>query len=156
MRKGHRWLAAATLEVHNRPLRPIRARIEKIFGTWKRSYRFRAMRWLGLAKAKCQVHLAAIAYSIKRFWLLQTARMDRAWAISRRMSLISRPPAGKVLACAAIASLTSDFGPLGSQIGVPFSGEAQTRASEQKTHHRAQVSKHFGTIGADQLFVPTA
>src|ERR1700732_4277559 len=41
LRKGHRWLAAATLEAHNRPLRPIRARIEKIFCTWKRSYHFR-------------------------------------------------------------------------------------------------------------------
>jgi transposase, IS5 family len=53
MRKGHRWLPAKALEAHNRPLRPIRARIEKIFGTWKRSYHFRAMRWIGLAKAKC-------------------------------------------------------------------------------------------------------
>jgi IS5 family transposase len=43
MRKGHRWLPAANLEAHNRPLRPIRARIEKIFGTWKRSYRFHHM-----------------------------------------------------------------------------------------------------------------
>lgn len=73
MRKGHRWLAAATLEAHNRPLRPIRARIEKIFGTWKRSYRLRAMRWMGLAKAKLQVHLAAVAYNIKRFWRLKAA-----------------------------------------------------------------------------------
>jgi IS5 family transposase len=38
MRKGHRWLPAARLEAHNRPLRPVRARIEKIFGTWKRSW----------------------------------------------------------------------------------------------------------------------
>jgi transposase, IS5 family len=73
MRKGHRWLPAANLEAHNRPLRPIRARIEKIFGTWKRSYRFHHMRWLGLAKAKLQVHLAAIAYNVKRSWRLQTA-----------------------------------------------------------------------------------
>jgi IS5 family transposase len=73
MRKGHRWLAAATREADNRPLRPIRARIEKIFGTWKRSYHFRAMRWLGLAKAKLQVHLAAIAYNCKRYWRLQAA-----------------------------------------------------------------------------------
>lgn len=73
LRKGHRWLPAAALEAHNRPLRPIRARIEKIFGTWKRSYHFRQMRWMGLAKAKCQVHLAAIAYNIKRSWRLQTA-----------------------------------------------------------------------------------
>ena len=73
MRKGHRWLKAATLEAHNRPLRPIRSRIEKIFGTWKRSYHFRAMRWAGLAKARLQVHLAAIAYNIKRYWRLQGA-----------------------------------------------------------------------------------
>jgi hypothetical protein len=37
MRKGHRWLAAGRREAHNRLLRPIRARIEKIFGTWNRS-----------------------------------------------------------------------------------------------------------------------
>lgn len=73
MRKGHRWLKAASLEAHNRSLRPIRARIEKIFGTWKRSYHFRAMRWVGLAKAKLQVHFAAIAYNLKRFWRIQTA-----------------------------------------------------------------------------------
>jgi transposase, IS5 family len=73
MRKGHRWLAAARLEAHNRPLRPIRSRIEKIFGTWKRSYHFRSMRWMGLAKAKLQVHLAAIAYNFKRYWRMQTA-----------------------------------------------------------------------------------
>ncbi len=73
MRKGHRWLAAERLEAHNRPLRPIRARAEKIFGTWKRSYHFRVMRWMGLAKARLQVHLAAVAYNIKRFWRLKTA-----------------------------------------------------------------------------------
>lgn len=73
LRKGHRWLPAARLEAHNRPLRPIRARIEKIFGTWKRSYHFRCMRWLGLSKAKLQVHLAVIAYNVKRYWRMQTA-----------------------------------------------------------------------------------
>jgi IS5 family transposase len=73
LRKGHRWLPAKAREAHNRPLRPVRARIEKIFGTWKRSYHFRCMRWLGLAKAKCQVHLAVIAYNVKRFWRMQTA-----------------------------------------------------------------------------------
>jgi IS5 family transposase len=73
LRKGHRWLPAKALEAHNRPLRPIRSRIEKIFGTWKRSYRFRNMRWIGLAKANCQVHLAVIAYNIKRYWRLQMA-----------------------------------------------------------------------------------
>jgi hypothetical protein len=55
------------------PLRPIRAWIKKIFGTWKHNYSFRHMRWLGLAKAKPQVHLAAIAYNVKRYWRRQTA-----------------------------------------------------------------------------------
>jgi transposase, IS5 family len=67
MRKGHRWLAAERREAHNRLLRPIRARIEKIFGTWKRSYRFRCMRWIGLSKARLQVHLAVIADNVKRY-----------------------------------------------------------------------------------------
>ena len=73
MRKGHRWLAAERSEAHNRLLRPIRARIEKIFGTWKRSYRFRCMRWIGLSKARLQVHLAVIAYNVKRYSRMQTA-----------------------------------------------------------------------------------
>ena len=73
LRKGHRWLPAKALEAHNRPLRPIRSRIEKIFGTWKRSYHFRAMRWIGLSKAKLQVHLAVIAYNCKRYWRMQAA-----------------------------------------------------------------------------------
>ncbi len=72
MRKGHRWLPAEKLEAHNRPLRPIRSRVEKIFGTWKRSYRFRSMRWIGLAKARLQVHLAVIAYNVKRCWRMRS------------------------------------------------------------------------------------
>jgi IS5 family transposase len=72
MRKGHRWLAAERREAHNRLLRPIRARIEKIFGTWKRSYRFRCMRWIGLSKARLQVHLAVVADNVKRYWRMQT------------------------------------------------------------------------------------
>ncbi|WP_328702440.1 hypothetical protein [Belnapia arida] len=37
-----------------------------MFGTWKRSYGLRRMRWLGLAKADLQVRLAAIAYTLRR------------------------------------------------------------------------------------------
>jgi IS5 family transposase len=44
----------------------VRCRIEKIFGTWKRSYGLRRMRWLGLAKAALQVRLTAMAYNLKR------------------------------------------------------------------------------------------
>ena len=56
----------ARLEAHNAAVRRIRCRIEKVFGTWKRSYGLRRMRWLGLAKAGLQVRLAAIAYNLRR------------------------------------------------------------------------------------------
>ena len=54
------------LGVWNKPIHRIRGRIEKIFGTWKRSYGLRRMRWRGLAKAAAQVRLTAIAYNLKR------------------------------------------------------------------------------------------
>ncbi|WP_350339847.1 transposase [Pararhizobium gei] len=40
--------------------------METIFGTWKRSYGLRRMRWRGLAKAGVQILLTAIAYNMKR------------------------------------------------------------------------------------------
>jgi hypothetical protein len=42
------------------------ARIENIFGTWKRSYGLRRMRRRGLAKVAVQVRFTAIAYNLKR------------------------------------------------------------------------------------------
>src|SRR5918997_300959 len=46
--------ALARLEAHNAAVRRVRCRIEKVFGTWKRSYGLRRMRWPGLAKAGVQ------------------------------------------------------------------------------------------------------
>ena len=57
LRKLHEW---------NQPIHRVRGRIEKIFGTWKRCYGLRRMRWRGLAKAAVQIHLTAIAYNLKR------------------------------------------------------------------------------------------
>jgi IS5 family transposase len=54
------------LDDFNRPIHRVRARIEKIFGTCKRSYGLRRMRWRGLAKAALQVHITAVAYNLKR------------------------------------------------------------------------------------------
>ena len=54
------------LDAWNRPIHRVRGRIEKIFGTWKRSYGLRRMRWRGIAKAAVQVRLTAIAYNLKR------------------------------------------------------------------------------------------
>jgi transposase, IS5 family len=56
----------ARLNAWNQPIHRVRGRIEKIFGTWKRSYGLRRMRWRGLAKAAVQVRLTAIAYNLKR------------------------------------------------------------------------------------------
>ena len=47
-------------------------RIEKVFGTCKRSYGLCRMRWLGLAKAGLQVRLTVIAYNLRRSWRLLT------------------------------------------------------------------------------------
>ena len=58
--------ARARLERWNREVGSVRRRIEKIFGTWKRSYGLRRMRWLGVAKAGLQVRLTAIAYNLRR------------------------------------------------------------------------------------------
>lgn len=59
----------------NQPIHRVRGRIEKIFGTWKRSYGLRRMRWRGIAKAACQIHLTAIAYNLKRTLnIMQPAR----------------------------------------------------------------------------------
>jgi len=65
--------ALARLEAHNAEVRRTRCRIEKVFGTCKRAYGLRRMRWLGLAKAGLQVRLAAIAYNLRRGWRLLVA-----------------------------------------------------------------------------------
>jgi IS5 family transposase len=57
----------ARLEAWNQPIHRIRGRIEKIFGTWKRSSGLRRMRWRGLAKASLQIRFTAIVYNIKRY-----------------------------------------------------------------------------------------
>jgi IS5 family transposase len=49
----------ARLAAWNQPVHRIRGRIEKIFGTWKRSYGLRRMRWRGLAKAAAQIRLGS-------------------------------------------------------------------------------------------------
>lgn len=58
--------ALARLEAWNEQVGRVRRRIEKIFGTWKRSYGLRRMRWRGLAKAALQVRLTAMAYNLRR------------------------------------------------------------------------------------------
>lgn len=61
------------LSAWNKPIFRVRGRIEKIFGTWKRSYGLRRLRWRGLAKAAIQIRLTAIGYNIKRTLCILTA-----------------------------------------------------------------------------------
>ena len=61
------------LAAWNQPIHRIRSRIETIFGTCKRCYGLRRMRWRGLAKAALQVHPTAIAYNLKRTLSIVTA-----------------------------------------------------------------------------------
>ena len=70
------------LKEWNQPIHRVRGRIEKIFGTSKRSYGLRRMPfrrssgqgWRGIAKAAVQIHLTAIAYNLKRtFNIVQQA-----------------------------------------------------------------------------------
>ena len=63
--------ALARLQQYNAEVSRVRGRIEKVFGTCKRSYGLRRMRWLGLAKAGLQVRLTAIAFNLRRSWRLQ-------------------------------------------------------------------------------------
>ena len=58
--------AQAAFLARNGAIHRVRAGIEKIFGTWKRSYGLRRMRWRGLAKAALQVRLTAMAYNLRR------------------------------------------------------------------------------------------
>lgn len=58
--------ARSKLKALNGPIHKVRGRIEKIFGTWKRSYGLRQMMHRGIAKATLQVQLTAIAYNLKR------------------------------------------------------------------------------------------
>lgn len=58
--------ALARLQAHNTAVRRIRGCIEKVFGTTKRSYGLRRMRWVGLAKAGLQVRLAAFDVTAHR------------------------------------------------------------------------------------------
>ncbi len=73
----HTWggpEALARLEAWNASVRAVRCRIEKVFGTWKRSYGLRRMRWLGLAKAGLQVRLTVTAYNLRRTMMLVRAQ----------------------------------------------------------------------------------
>ena len=52
------------MNAHNRYVHRIRAGIAYIFGTWKRSYGLRRMRWRGIAGPVLQAHLTAMTCTL--------------------------------------------------------------------------------------------
>ena len=65
LRPWQRW--------HNRTLAPVRGGIERIFGTWKRSWGLRRMRYRGLQRNQAHLHLVAAAWNLLRATSLSTA-----------------------------------------------------------------------------------
>ena len=54
----HKWMNIA--------LTPIRCQVERIFGTLKRSYGWRRVRYRGLARNQVHLHLLCIAFNMRR------------------------------------------------------------------------------------------
>lgn len=57
---------AAAIALRNKPLAPLRAPVERIFGVWKRWYGFRRVRYRSLARNAAQLGLLAIATNLRR------------------------------------------------------------------------------------------
>jgi hypothetical protein len=96
------------------------------FRDLKRGSRFRRMRWIGLSKAKFQVHLAVIAYNCKRIGACKPIEQIGKNSSAKTLSQQSPSPQ-----CYLTARLASD---------VP------TRQSRQNSS-RTLVSNNFGLIG---------
>ena len=74
LRKGMAPAKAAARRAWNRTVASVRCRVEKIFGTAKRSYGLGRARYVGLARVSLQVHLTFIAYNLTRAVGLLAAR----------------------------------------------------------------------------------
>ena len=67
MRRGHRHRPLTPDEVaRNRSLVPIRSAIERVFGTLKRSYGWRRVRYRGLVRNGAHLHLLCTAMNLRR------------------------------------------------------------------------------------------
>lgn len=53
-------------QVRNRLIAPVRANVERLFGTMKRSYGYRRVRYRGLDRNRCHLHLLCIAINLRR------------------------------------------------------------------------------------------
>jgi Transposase and inactivated derivatives, IS5 family len=60
-----------TQKALNTQLSKTRSKVERVFGTWKRSYGFIRTRYIGLAKVELELTLKAISFNIKKACLLK-------------------------------------------------------------------------------------
>ena len=51
---------------HNELIGPIRAQVEKVFGTLKRTYRYRRVRYRGLARNGVELWFKLLAYNLRK------------------------------------------------------------------------------------------
>lgn len=65
---------AAARRAWNRTVAEVRCRVEKIFGTSKRSYGLGRARYIGLARVSLQAHLTFLAYNLTRAVRLRAER----------------------------------------------------------------------------------
>ena len=74
LHKGSRAAWNAAKQAWNTAIHPVRCRIEKVFGTTKRSYGLDRARYLGRPRVSLQVHLTFLTYNLRRAaTLLRTA-----------------------------------------------------------------------------------
>jgi len=73
MRRGARAHPLSKAQTdRNRALSPIRSAVERVFGTWKRTYRYTRVRYRGLAKNATQLLLLCCAFNLRRAMVLAT------------------------------------------------------------------------------------
>jgi len=53
-------------QVRNRLIAPVRANVERLFGTLKRSYGYRRVRYRGIQRNQSHLHLLCIAINLRR------------------------------------------------------------------------------------------
>ncbi len=53
-------------QVHNRLIMPLRRTIERVFGTWKRSYGYTRVRYCGLLRNQSHLQLLCIAFNLRK------------------------------------------------------------------------------------------
>ena len=67
MKKGVRGRALCELELaYNKAVSRVRARIEKIFGYWKRTLGYRQVRYRGLSPGRLELELKSICWNLRR------------------------------------------------------------------------------------------